>query len=113
MPAAAARDLDGLHAALARHPVAERDRLTLEVVLVGGVNDSIVEAKALAAWATGLPAKVNLIRFNPFPESGLAAPREDAVLAYQKLLRAKGIPAFIRQSRGSDILAACGQLLAE
>lgn len=113
LPAAAARDLVGLHRALESRPRAERDRLTLEVVLVGGVNDTIAEARAVADWSEGLPIKVNLIRFNPFPDSGLQAPREEAVLAYQAYLRGRGIPAFIRRSRGADILAACGQLWGE
>lgn len=110
MPAARGRSLKELRAALRRFPLGPRRRITLEVVLVSGVNDSPAEARAMARFAGGLPAKVNIIPFNPFPGAGLEAPGRKALESYQSLLREKGIDAFIRKSRGGDILAACGQL---
>ena len=112
MPAARGQDLASLKKTLQKYLEAGGRKITLEVVLIAGENDSAAEARALARWASGLSAKVNLIPFNPFPESGLTAPAKTSVLAYQQILRQKGVGAFIRKSRGQDILAACGQLRA-
>ncbi|MFO8058471.1 MAG: 23S rRNA (adenine(2503)-C(2))-methyltransferase RlmN [bacterium] len=106
----AASSPDRLKSALRRYPLADRSRLTLEVVLIDGVNDSREEARALVRWCAGLRAKVNIIPFNPFAESEFKVPSREAVLSYQSVLRDKALPAYIRSSRGSDILAACGQL---
>jgi 23S rRNA (adenine2503-C2)-methyltransferase len=108
-----ALSLPELKQALKKFPLPPRGRITLEMVLLGGVNDSLAEARALVRWLSGLAAKVNLIPFNECPGSGFRAPAEDAVLAFQKVLKEKGVPAFIRLSRGRDISAACGQLRGE
>jgi len=96
--------------ALKRLSLPSRSRLTVEMVLMGGVNDSREEARALVRWCDGLRVKVNLIPFNPFSKSGFDAPSPEATAAYQSFLRDKGITALVRKSRGSDIQAACGQL---
>ena len=57
-----------------------------------------------------LPARVNLIPWNPGPALGFATPDEAGVLAFQRVLREAGLPAFIRRPRGREIYAACGQL---
>ncbi len=89
-----------------------RERLTFEYVLLGGVTDRIEDARQLARLLrrTGLPAKVNLIAWNPGPGIAYATPDPASVAEFQRTLIADGIPAYIRQPRGRDIFAACGQL---
>ena len=99
-----------LLAALRDFPLRNRERLTFEYVLLGGVNDAPSHARELVDLIRGLRAKVNLIALNPGPEIPFAMPDRDRVLAFQSILTAAGIPAFIRRPRGRDIYAACGQL---
>jgi len=113
MPAKASPDPAALKRALKKYPLARGRKITVETVLIRGVNDSIKEARALARWMSGLDAKANLIPFNSFPGSSFETPSEDAVLACQEALRKAGIKAFIRKSRGQDVSAACGQLRAK
>jgi 23S rRNA (adenine2503-C2)-methyltransferase len=98
--------------ALKRYPLPRRRRFTIEYVLVGGVNDSVKDAKKLAKLLSQLPVKVNLMPLNPHDCTDLKPPEERRVLAFQKALVDKGISAFLRRRRGADIGAACGQLLA-
>ena len=88
------------------------ERITFEYVLLGGVTDRPEHARELARLVrrTGLPAKVNLIAWNPGPNIPYATPDPAAVKAFQSTLIADGVPAYIRQPRGRDIFAACGQL---
>jgi len=111
LPGAGRLDLLELRRALAGFPVKNR-KLTVEAVLIAGVNDSIGEAEAMAEWVSGLKAMVNLIPYNVFDGSDFSAPEKESVLIYQEVLKRRGIKAFIRTSRGADILAACGQLRA-
>jgi 23S rRNA (adenine2503-C2)-methyltransferase len=99
-----------LLAALRDFPLRNRERLTFEYVLLGGVNDAPSHARELVDLIRGLRSKVNLIALNPGPEIPFAMPGPDRVLAFQSVLTAAGIPAFIRRPRGRDIYAACGQL---
>ncbi len=99
-----------LLAALRDFPLRNRERLTFEYVLLGGLNDSPSHARELVDLIRGLRAKVNLIALNPGPEIPFSMPEPDRVLAFQSVLIAAGIPAFIRRPRGRDIYAACGQL---
>lgn len=91
-------------------PLAPRRRFTIAYVLIGGENDSLQDARRLVRLLHGVRCKVNLIPFNPFPETDLRRPDEDDVLAFQECLRSKGLSAHIRWSRGGGVLAACGQL---
>lgn len=84
--------------------------ITLEYLLLGGVNDRPSQADALARVAKGLRANVNLIRYNEVPGLDFTRPRTRDVLEFQSRLRQRGINAHIRASRGRDIAAACGQL---
>jgi 23S rRNA (adenine2503-C2)-methyltransferase len=102
--------LPELIAAIRRYPLPRRRRLTIEYTLVGGVNDSREAAKSLARLLNGIRCKVNLIPMNPVPDAGLAAPSDDVVEAFQRVLRDEGIDTFLRRRRGDDIAAACGQL---
>jgi 23S rRNA (adenine2503-C2)-methyltransferase len=85
-------------------------RLTLEYVLLGGVNDSIAEARRLAGLARKLRANVNLIPLSPVLGLESSAPPGAQVRAFQRALEERGIRATLRRSRGGDIQAACGQL---
>ncbi|MFZ4629748.1 MAG: 23S rRNA (adenine(2503)-C(2))-methyltransferase RlmN, partial [Blastocatellia bacterium] len=93
-------------------PLAERERLTFEYVMLAGVNDSVADAKRLVRLLHGLRAKVNLIPHNPAPELPFRASTMEQVLTFQKALVDRDLPAFIRRPRGQDISAACGQLAA-
>jgi len=94
-------------------PLGPRERLTFEYVLLGGLNDSPSDARRVAKLLRALPAKVNLIAWNPGPSLGFATPGESTVLEFQRVLRDAGLPAFIRKPRGREIYAACGQLSAQ
>ncbi len=93
-------------------PLRPRERITFEYVLLAGVTDRLEDAREVARLVrrTGLPAKVNLIAWNPGPGSPYATPKPEAVERFHQALMGEGIAAFIRQPRGRDIFAACGQL---
>jgi 23S rRNA (adenine2503-C2)-methyltransferase len=91
-------------------PLRPRERLTFEYVLLAGVNDAPEHAREVAELVRGIRAKINLIAMNPGSELPYRTPSSERVLAFQKMLVAAGIPAFIRRPRGRDIFAACGQL---
>ncbi|HKT36551.1 MAG TPA: 23S rRNA (adenine(2503)-C(2))-methyltransferase RlmN [Nitrospira sp.] len=93
-----------------RYPLAPHRRLTFEYVLLAGINDREADALRLVKLIRGITCKVNLIPFNPFPGSVFRRPSEQDVLKFQSIVRDAGIDAFIRKSRGSDVLGACGQL---
>ena len=96
-----------------RLPIRRRDRITFEYVMLAGVNDSREDAKRLVRLLGPLRAKVNLIFFNPFAGSSLHASTRAAVEAFKAILLHGNLTATIRESRGLDIAAACGQLYAE
>ncbi len=94
-------------------PLPRRQRITFEYVMLAGENDTDADARRLAGWLRGLRAKVNLIPFNPFPGAGFAPSPPARIARFQALLRAAGVHATVRESRGQDIQAACGQLAVE
>lgn len=111
MPAAnSIAPLKALLAACRRYPLAPSRRLTFEYVLLGGVNDREADAYRLVKILRGMTCKVNLIPFNPFPGGAFQRPSDRDVLTFQTILRRAGLDAFIRKSRGRDVLGACGQL---
>ncbi len=112
MPVNRKYGLAALLKALRQFPLSGRSRITFEYVLLGGVNDSDEDAARLIKLLRGLPAKVNLIPFNAHEGAGFSAPSPERVLAFQKILTDARMTAFIRKSKGTDILAACGQLKA-
>jgi 23S rRNA (adenine2503-C2)-methyltransferase len=89
-----------------------RERITFEYVLLGGVTDRPEHAREVARLVrrTGLPAKINLIAWNPGPGIAYATPQLDAIETFRSRLTNAGIPAYLRKPRGRDIYAACGQL---
>ncbi|WP_031386154.1 23S rRNA (adenine(2503)-C(2))-methyltransferase RlmN [Desulfonatronum thiodismutans] len=113
MPKAARFPLDDLIAELAAYPLQPRQKITIEYVLLGGLNDDLSHARELVRLLNKVKAKVNLISFHPSPELPYAAPDMNRVLAFENLLKSKGLPATLRKSKGQDISAACGQLRAE
>jgi 23S rRNA (adenine2503-C2)-methyltransferase len=94
-------------------PIKRRDRVTFEYVMLAGVNDSPADARRLIRLLGQLKSKVNLIFFNPFPDAPFAPSPRAAVEGFQAILRQGNLTATIRESRGQDIAAACGQLYAE
>ena len=103
-----------LLAACRRYPGSSNARrITFEYVMLRGVNDSIAEAHALVGLLEGIPAKVNLIPFNPWPGSPYKTSTPEALRAFAEVLNAAGYSSPIRRPRGRDILAACGQLKTE
>ena len=97
---------------LKRYPLPPRLRHTFEYVLLRGVNDSVEHARELVRLLSHLRCKVNLIVFNESPGVPFQSPEPDAVEAFRGLLERKHFTVTVRQSRGRDILAACGQLAA-
>jgi len=110
MPINRKYSLRELMQACREYPLRPRERLTFEYVLLGGVNDSDADATRVAELVRGLPAKINLIPYNSGPELPYRAPPLERVLAFQQVLMQRHVPAFIRVSRGQDIMGACGQL---
>ena len=92
------------------YPLKSREVVTFEYVMLGGVNDSLENAREVLRLIQGIKAKVNLIAWNPGPEVPFQTPEHSQVLAFQKTLIEGGVPTFIRRPRGRDIFAACGQL---
>ncbi len=97
----------------AKLPLKRRNRITFEYVMLAGVNDSPADARRLVKLLAPLRAKVNLIFFNPFEGSDFTATSRTAVEAFQAILHKGNLTATVRESRGRDIAAACGQLYAE
>ena len=93
--------------------VSPRDFITFEYVMLKGVNDAPDHAKELARLLKSVPSKVNLIPFNPFPDSGFETTEMDRVKRFQQVLLDAGFIATIRRTRGDDIDAACGQLAGQ
>lgn len=87
--------------------------ITFEYVMLKSVNDSVAEARALIRLLQGLPAKVNLIPFNPFADAGFERSSDEAIKAFRAKLSRSGIVTVTRKTRGDDIAAACGQLVGE
>ncbi len=85
-------------------------RITFEYVMLNGVNDSPAEARELVRLIAGIPAKVNLIPFNPWPGAPYECSTDAAIAAFSDIVFAAGYSAPVRTPRGRDILAACGQL---
>jgi len=92
---------------------APRDFITFEYVMLDGVNDSDELARELIALVRDVPCKLNLIPFNPFPDSGLQRSQPDRIRRFSQILQDAGIVTTTRKTRGDDIDAACGQLAGE
>ena len=103
-----------LIAACKRYPAASNSRrITFEYIMLDGINDSEAEARALVELIAGLPAKVNLIPFNPWPGSQYQPSSPARLDKFSRIVMDAGFSSPIRTPRGQDILAACGQLRTE
>jgi 23S rRNA (adenine2503-C2)-methyltransferase len=112
MPINKTYPLKTLIKALKNFPLAPRRRITVEYVLLKGINDRVEHAAELGKLLRGLKCKINLIPYNEHKGSEFKRSDTKAVLAFQNRLQFLNYTAFIRDSRGADILAACGQLRA-
>lgn len=112
MPVNRKYPLAGLIEACRSLPLSPRRRITFEYILISGVNDSQEDAIRLTRLLRGIKCKVNLIAFNEYEGAAFHAPSEEEILRFQQILIDRHITAFIRKSKGRDILAACGQLKA-
>jgi 23S rRNA (adenine2503-C2)-methyltransferase len=101
--------LDALLGACREFPLRPREYFTFEYVLLGGVNDSPDDARRVVRLLAHIRAKVNLIPWNP-GNLPFRSPTPESIEEFQRVLMDKGVPAFIRYSRGQDVFAACGQL---
>ena len=110
MPVARKYTLKDLLAALKSYPLPGKKHITFEYVLIKDVNDSIDDARRLARLLRGIKCKINLIPFNPFPGSIFDRPSDDAINAFWEVLKGSHYKVFVRESKGRDIQAACGQL---
>ena len=88
-------------------------RITFEYVMLKGINDSPAEARALVRLLAGIPAKINLIPFNPWPDSGYECSDWEVIERFADIVNRAGYASPVRTPRGRDILAACGQLKSE
>jgi 23S rRNA (adenine2503-C2)-methyltransferase len=113
MPVNRTYPLEDLIRACRDYPMPSRKRITFEYILIRDVNDRSEDARRLVKILSGVRAKVNLIPFNPHPSLPFERPSEERILAFQNVLKDAHMTATIRQSRGADIRAACGQLAAQ
>ena len=110
MPVNRSFDLAALMAAVGRYPLASRQRVFFEYVMLEDVNDTADDARRLARLLRGLKAKVNLIPFNDWEGAKFRRPPLARILSFQSVLLDAGITTTVRWSKGEDIGAACGQL---
>lgn len=102
--------LEDLLEACRQFQMKKRQRIMFEYTMLEGINDSDQNAEELAALLRGIPCKINLLSVNETEETKYRSPGRDRILRFQEILRKQGYTVFIRQSRGGDISAACGQL---
>ena len=108
-----ARLLDAVRKVVASPGYGKRRRVTFEYVLLDGVNDTDDDARKLVKLLHDFPSKVNLIPWNPHPGARFGRPSDARVQSFHRLLMERGVPVYVRRSRGDDIDAACGQLAAK
>jgi len=107
-------DLKELFDAIRQYPdLSNSKRVTFEYVMLKGVNDTLAEARDLVRLLKGVPSKINLIPFNPWPDTKFECSDWDVIEEFAEVLNRAGYASPIRTPRGRDILAACGQLRSE
>jgi 23S rRNA (adenine2503-C2)-methyltransferase len=110
MPITRKWNIAALFEALNTIPLRNREWITFEYVMLGGINDSLADANELIALVRTMRCKINLIVWNSGPDMPYHEPSQADVAAFQRRVIDAGIPAYIRRPRGRDIYAACGQL---
>jgi 23S rRNA (adenine2503-C2)-methyltransferase len=113
MPVNKTYGVDELLAACRTYPLAKKRVILFEYILIKDINDTPEQARLLAAKLAGIPSRINLLPYNENEELPYQQPDEETILAFQKVLRDAGYTTLVRQSRGSDISAACGQLAGQ
>ena len=88
-------------------------RITFEYVMLKGINDSLAEARALVRLLANIPSKINLIPFNPWPNTQYECSDWETIERFAEVVNRAGYASPVRTPRGRDILAACGQLRSE
>ncbi len=110
IPMNKAHNISSIIEAVKRYPIDTRKRVMFEYLVIKNKNDDIASAKKLVKLLTGIKAKVNLIYFNPYPGTTYERPSKEDMLKFQEYLTKHGVLCTIRDSKGIDISAACGQL---
>lgn len=110
IPMNKAHNIDSIIEAVKRFPIDTRKRVMFEYLVIKDKNDDIASAKKLVKLLTGIKAKVNLIYFNPYPGTPYDRPEIKDMVSFQEYLINHGLLCTIRDSKGIDISAACGQL---
>jgi len=110
IPMNKAHNISSIIEAVKRFPIDTRKRVMFEYLVIKGKNDDLVSAKKLVKLLHGIKAKVNLIYFNPYPGTDYDRPTRADMVAFQEYLIKHGLLCTIRDSKGIDISAACGQL---
>ncbi len=110
MPINKAYNIASVLNAVKNFPIDARKRVMFEYLVIKNLNDDVKSAKRLVKLLHGIKAKVNLIYFNSYPNSKFERPEEKQMLSFQSYLREHGVTCTVRQSKGLDISAACGQL---
>ena len=110
IPMNKAHNISSIIEAVKRFPIDTRKRVMFEYLVIKDKNDDLASAKKLVKLLTGIKAKVNLIYFNPYPGSDYGRPEKEDMVAFQDYLVKHGLLCTIRDSKGIDISAACGQL---
>ncbi len=110
MPVNRKYPIAALIGALREVPWRNREKVTCEYVLLSGINDTETDARRLGGLLNGLPAKVNLIPWNPIPGMPYQRPSSERIERFRRAALSSGLDALVRYSRGADIGAACGQL---
>jgi len=110
IPMNKAHNINSIIEAVKRFPIDTRKRVMFEYLVIKGKNDDLGSAKKLVKLLSGIKAKVNLIYFNPYEGTTYERPSKDDMIAFQEYLVKHGLLCTIRDSKGMDISAACGQL---
>ncbi len=110
MPINKAYNIASIMEAVRNFPINLRKKVMFEYLIIKDINDDLESAKKLVKLLNGIPSKVNLIYFNPYEGSPFKRPTQEDVKKFQKYLLDKGVICTIRESKGLDISAACGQL---
>jgi 23S rRNA (adenine2503-C2)-methyltransferase len=113
IPLNKAYNIHSIIKAVKNFPIDKRKKVMFEYLVIKNKNDDINSAKKLVKLLDGIKAKVNLIYFNPYPGTNFQRPNQQDMLKFQRYLLDKGIICTIRESKGIDISAACGQLKEE
>jgi 23S rRNA (adenine2503-C2)-methyltransferase len=113
MPINKVYDLERLFTAIKKIPLKAHRRITYEYLLIDGMNDGIEDAEALGNLLNSKESKINLIPFNEYPGSQYKRPSEQKIMWFLDQMIKRGFTCTIRTTKGSDILAACGQLKSE